>query len=132
MDNYGTDKYVQYVDLSGRVGLFIKIDFSAIDEGGVENFLIGLSPHLRQLLRQGSEASGILRFILPGDKGGGGGKKGRQIQCRYCDEIFHCRPDLVDHQTKVHPSLPIRAGKKARKPCPQCNKMVINLPLHIR
>ena len=134
MDNYLSDSsYVQYVDLAGTVGLFIKVDLSMVEDAGVENYLVGLSPQVRHLIRQGREGQGVIReqYVVMGDKGGGG-RKGRQTQCRYCDEIFHCRPDLISHQTRVHPSLPVRAGKRARRPCPQCNKMVINLTLHIR
>jgi len=134
MDNYLSDSsYVQYVDLAGVVGLFIKVDLSMVEDAGVENYLVGLSPQVRHLIRQGREGQGVIReqYVVMGDKGGGG-RKGRQTQCRYCDEIFHCRPDLISHQTRVHPSLPVRAGKRARRPCPQCNKMVINLTLHIR
>ena len=133
MDNYVLDNYVQHVDLAGMVGLFIKVDLSMIEDGGVENYLVGLAPQVRHLLRQGREGGGVVReqYVVMGEKGGGV-RKGRQTQCRYCDEIFHCRPDLISHQTRVHPSLPVRAGKKARRPCPQCHKMVINLSLHIR
>ena len=59
-------------------------------------------------------------------------KKGRPVQCRYCEEMFHCRPDLTSHQTKVHPSFPVRAGRRPRRPCPQCGKMVLNMTLHVR
>merc|ERR1719402_888891 len=104
-----------------------------IEESGVENYLVGLSPQVRHLLHRAKEGDGLVkeRYVVLGDKGDGG-RKAIRTQCRYCEEIFHCRPDLINHQTRVHPSLPVRAGKKARRPCPQCHKMVINLSLHIR
>ena len=135
MDNYVSNNFVKYVDLAGMVGMFIKVDLAMVEESGVENYLVGLSPQVRHLLQRAREGDGLVRerYVVMGDKGGGGGgRKGRQTQCRYCEEIFHCRPDLINHQTRVHPSLPVRAGKKARRPCPQCHKMVINLNLHIR
>jgi len=133
MDNYVSNNFVKYVDLAGIVGMFIKVDMALVEESGVENYLVGLSPQVRHLLHRSKEGDGLVRerYVVMGDKGGGG-RKGRQTQCRYCEEIFHCRPDLINHQTRVHPSLPVRAGKKARRPCPQCHKMVINLSLHIR
>ena len=133
MDNYVSNNFVKYVDLAGMVGMFIKVDLAMVEESGVENYLVGLSPQVRHLLQRAREGDGLVRerYLVMGDKGGGG-RKGRQTQCRYCEEIFHCRPDLINHQTRVHPSLPVRAGKKARRPCPQCHKMVINLNLHIR
>ena len=133
MDNYVSNNFVKYVDLAGMVGMFIKVDLAMVEESGVENYLVGLSPQVRHLLQRAREGDGLVRerYVVMGDKGGGG-RKGRQTQCRYCEEIFHCRPDLINHQTRVHPSLPVRAGKKARRPCPQCHKMVINLNLHIR
>ena len=133
MDNYVSNNIVKYVDLAGIVGMFIKVDMSMIEESGVENYLVGLSPQVRHLLHRAKEGDGLVkeRYVVLGDKGDGG-RKARRTQCRYCEEIFHCRPDLINHQTRVHPSLPVRPGKKARRPCPQCHKMVINLSLHIR
>jgi len=131
MDSYVSNNYVKYVDLAGIMGLFIKVDLAMIEESGIENYLVGLSPQIRHLLQHTRDGEIRDRYVVMGEKGGGT-RKGRQTQCRYCEEIFHCRPDLINHQTRVHPSLPVRAGKKARKPCPHCHKMVINLSLHIR
>jgi hypothetical protein len=44
----------------------------------------------------------------------------------------HFRADLVAHHHRHHPTLPMKTGKKGRRPCHHCGKLVINVALHIR
>ena len=78
MDNYVSNNFVKYVDLAGIVGMFIKVDMTLVEESGVENYLVGLSPQVRHLLHRSKEGDGLVRerYVVMGDKGGGGRKGG--------------------------------------------------------
>jgi hypothetical protein len=48
------------------------------------------------------------------------------------NDTYPRRADLVAHHHRHHPSLPMKTGKKGRRPCHHCGKLVINVALHVR
>ncbi|XP_023345480.1 zinc finger protein 271-like [Eurytemora carolleeae] len=128
--DYGSEINLEYVELGGIVGVFVKLDAALIDEHSLENLLHSTQHQIRLIVRACREGSTLHREAYT--KANERSRKNKLCHCRYCDDVFYCRADLANHQNRIHPTLPIRSGKRARKPCPTCGRMVLNLALHIR
>jgi len=121
---------MQYVELGGLVGVFIKMDVDQTGEDQVEAILRTAQHQIIQMILACRKGSTVARdvYIKPSDIN----KKGKACSCKYCDHTFYCRLDLVSHQAKQHPHLPFRVGRKAVKPCSSCGRLVHNLSRHFQ
>jgi len=121
---------MQYVELSGLVGVFIRLDVDHTGEEQVETILRAAQQQILQMILACRKGSTLARdvYIKPSDIN----KKGKACSCKYCDLTFYCRLDLVAHQSKQHPNLPFRVGRKSVKPCSSCGRLVHNLSRHFK
>lgn len=122
---------IQYVELAGTVGLFVKLDAMLMDEVSLEGLFQSFESQVRLIVREERKGSFLQKeiYVRSCDR------KLRKVgssQCRYCEQMFHCRADLVAHHHRHHPSMPMKTSKKGRRPCPHCGKLVINMTLHVR